>query len=352
MQAQSAMQALCCALLLSLGSQGCGTPVPETLDLSGATWQIADTGSQAVLRGVHAVHENLVWATGSDGTVLRTQDGGVSWDRFAVGAGLDVRDVHAFDASTAYVLVVTAPAGILRTTDGGESWQEMYRSPHQDAFFDSFTFLDRRRAILFGDPVNGTFLILTTHDGGTTWISADVIPAAREGEAAFAASGTCVASVGDQAWIGTGGMASRVLRSTDQGRTWEASASSMISGEPTTGIYSIAFRDSLSGVVVGGDYTRPEQAMRNAAFTTDGGLTWNPVPEDSLPRGQRAAAAWIPGLDQALITVGRTGTDYSQDGGRTWAPLNDQGFYALSFAPDGSGWAVGADGRAARLVVP
>ena len=61
---------------------------------------------------------------------------------------------------------------------------------------------------------------------------------------------------------------------------------------------------------------------------------------------------WIDlstGQEETLLTVGRTGTDYSTDGGRTWAPFSDQGFYALSFAPTGEGWAVGADGRAARL---
>lgn len=334
-------------LAVTAASLSCALSPPP---ITRAHWQPVATGSGATLRGVHAVEGNTVWATGSDGTVLRTTDGGRSWSSFSVGAGLDIRDVHAFDARTAYVLVVTEPASILRTTDGAKTWEELYRSPHEKAFFDSFTFLDRQRAIIFGDPIDGTFLVLTTEDGGKTWISADTIPSAGAGEAAFAASGTCVVSLGDRAWIGTGGMASRVLLSTDGGRSWAAKATSMISGEPTTGIYSVAFRDADHGVLVGGDYTKPDVADRNAAFTLDGGTTWMSVLDGSQPRGQRAAVAWVPGRRDTLLTVGRSGTDYSVDGGRTWAPLSDAGYYALSFAPTGEGWAVGAGGRAARLV--
>jgi len=123
----------------------------------------------------------------------------------------------------------------------------------------------------------------------------------------------------------------------------------MIAGAPTTGIYSVAFRDADHGVLVGGDYTKPEAAWRNAAFTSDGGTTWTGVADGFQPRGQRAAVAWVPGRRDTLVTVGRTGTDTSLDGGRTWAPLNNEGYYALSFAPSGEGFAVGADGRAARL---
>ena len=333
-------------LILAAGPLSCTTtPAPITR----AYWESLTTGSTASLRGVHAVDGNIVWATGGKGTVLRTTDGGDSWTRFSVGLEFELRDVHAFDARTAYILAVTRPAAILRTRDGGETWEEVYRSPREEAFLDSITFLDRDRAIVFGDPIDGAFTILTTVDGGLTWTPADTIPAALEGEGAFAASGTCVVSIGDRAWIGTGGMTSRVLRSTDGGRNWEATPVPMISGEPATGIYSVAFRDATHGVLVGGDYTRPEVADRNAAFTLDGGAAWTAVDEGSLPRGQRAAVAWVPGQRDTLITVGRLGTDFSIDGGRTWSRLSDEGYYALSFAPTGEGWAVGADGRAARL---
>ena len=333
-------------LLAVAGSLSCSPSPPPIVR---AYWEPLITRSTASLRGIHAVDAKVVWATGNKGTVLRTTDGGSSWTAFSLGRELELRDVHAFDERTAFVLAVTRPAVILRTTDGGETWEEMFRHPSEEAFLNSFTFLDRERAILSGDPIDGELQILTSEDGGGTWTPALTIPAAGEGEGGFAASGTCIVSVGESAWIGTGGMASRVLRSTDAGRNWQAAPTPMISGEATSGIYSVAFRDAAHGVLVGGDYTKPDIADRNAAYTADGGETWTPVPTESLPRGQRDAVAWIPGQRDALITVGRLGTDYSIDGGRTWSPLSDEGYYAVSFAPTGEGWAVGVDGRAAKL---
>ena len=326
---------------------------------------IGSTGSSASLRGISVVDENVVWASGTNGTVLRTTDAGQTWTNIHPPAEMDFRDIHAFDAETAFVMSITQPAAILRTTNGGESWEEVYRSSDPDAFFDSFTFFDRERACLFGDPTDGTFLVLRTRDGGNSWnrVPAADLPAPLEGEAAFAASGTCVASTGDgHAWIGTGGHASRVLATEDGGATWRAAATPMHPGDrdtSTTGIYSIAFRDARHGVIVGGDYTKPDAIERNAAVTDDGGLTWTLASE--APHGYRSAVAYVPGREHTLVAVGRAGSDYSEDGGRTWHSLGDVGYYALGFAPASSraaksrkwatGWAVGSEGRIARLAI-
>ncbi len=337
-------------LLLALALPGLAT-VPSHGSESGEwSWQPVSTGTGASLRGVHALGDGVVWATGSGGTVLLTLDGGTSWSLFQTGADEDLRDVHAWDARSAVVLSVTRPARILLTGDGGQSWSEVYRHPSEEAFLDSLVFTSRQQGIVFGDPLQGDFIILTTEDGGRSWQSARQAPAALEGEAAFAASGTCVAARGRHAWIGTGGLSSRVLRSEDGGRSWQAHGTPMIAGTATTGIYSVAFGDALRGVLVGGDYTAPERQERNAAVTTDGGISWTPVPPDAAPRGQRAAVAWVPDREATLLATGRTGTDISLDGGRSWQAFSDEGYYALSFASSGEGWAVGAEGRAARLL--
>jgi len=338
-------------LLVSFACLGC-TSLPH--QLRDGRWELQDSASNSSLRGLCVVDEHVVWAAGSESTVLRTVDGGEHWQRLRLPASevLNLRDVHAFDAQTAYVLSVTEPASIWRTTDGGESWSELYRSPNETVFFDSFTFFDEQRACLFGDPVDGNFLVLRTSDGGETWEPANPerIPRAGPGEAAFAASGTCVVSTGGRfAWIGTGGSASRVLSTTNAGASWLAAPTPMISGEATTGIYSVAFRDPKHGIVVGGDYTQPESARANAAFTRDGGMTWHAADPASLPRGQRACVAWIPGT-KAALAVGRTGSDYTLDGGRTWRAFDDEGFYVVDFGPDGACFAAGAEGRVARLV--
>ena len=42
----------------------------------------------------------------------------------------------------------------------------------------------------------------------------------------------------------------------------------------SAGIFSIAFRDGLHGVIAGGNYKRPDDDGPNLAFTEDGGKTW------------------------------------------------------------------------------
>src|SRR5581483_3734783 len=102
------------------------------------------------------------------------------------------------------------------------------------------------------------------------------LPAALPGEAAFAASGSCLIARGEaDAWFVTGGgKAARVFRSTDRGRSWEASETPVAAGAASAGAFSIAFRDREHGMIVGGDYKKPDEAGATAAFTSDGGKTW------------------------------------------------------------------------------
>lgn len=317
------------------------------------SWRPLDSGSQASLRGLSVVDERVVWASGSEGTVLRSLDGGAHWQRLLVpgSAGMDFRDIHAFDERTAFVMGITQPACVKRTLDGGVTWETVLQSPLAEDFFDSLTFFDRQRACLFGDPQDGVFRIFVSSDGGQSWraVDASLIPAALGGEAAFAASGTCISSLPDgRAWIGTGGGAARVLRSRDFGNSWEAQRTPMVSGG-TQGIYSVAFLDLAEGIVVGGDYARPDLAGDNAALTLDGGQTWELVEEGRGLSGYRSAVAYVPGRPGALVAMGRGGSDFSLDGGSSWEPLGGEGYYAMAFGPMGVGYAVGAGGRIAKI---
>ena len=139
-------------------------------------------------------------------------------------------------------------------------------------FLDAMVFTDAAHGVAFSDSVDGQFVILTTTDGGRTGpvSPADRLPRRCPAKGAFAASGTNVAVHGTHIWIGT--TASRVLHSTDGGRTWTVTATPVATGE-ATGIFSIAFRDAPHGVVVGGNYTKEAEAIANAA-TTDEAADW------------------------------------------------------------------------------
>ncbi|MEP6636188.1 MAG: YCF48-related protein [Acidobacteriota bacterium] len=323
-------------------------------------WTLQSSGLTARLRGVSAVSERVAWASGSGSTVLRTTDGGVSWQKLTVTADqLDFRDIDAVDAQTAYVLSIGngSVSRIYKTSDAGATWTEQFRNVDPKGFLDSMSFWDSAHGIVIGDSIEGQFYILTTENGGRSWqrTPSSYLPPALDNEGAFAASGTNIALYGKtHAWIATGGGArARVLRSGDRGRTWKLSETPIAAAQ-AAGIFSIAFRDEKHGVIVGGDYTKEKQAQDNLALTDDGGITWTLVKGLS---GYRSVVAFVPSAKKpTLIAVGPSGADYSADDGRTWNAIVGPGFDTLSFLRRrvrgaAIGWAAGSGGRIGRVTM-
>ena len=331
-----------------------------TLLVAAPQWRLQTSGVTTRLRGVSAVSDRVAWASGSGSTVLRTADGGTTWQKLTVTTDpLDFRDIDAIDPQTAYVLSIgNGPASrIYKTTDAGAAWTLQFQNEDRRAFFDAMSFWDADHGIVIGDSIDGQFCIMTTENGGRIWtrVPASALPMALENEGAFAASGTNIAVFGKtDAWIGTGAAAkARVLRTHDRGRTWKIADTPLIAG-PSAGIFSVAFRDAKHGVIVGGDYTKEKEASDNLALTSDGGATWTLVKGLS---GYRSVVAYVPGFalvsgvkTPTLVAIGPSGADYSTDDGRTWMPLAGPGFDTLSFARGRAiGWAAGAGGSLGKL---
>jgi photosystem II stability/assembly factor-like uncharacterized protein len=316
-----------------------------------AQWRQQLTGSAANFRGLCAVSAEVAWVSGTKGTYGRTTDGGQSWSfRVVPGAEkLDFRDVEAFGDATAYLL--SAGQGqesrIDKTVDGGRTWTQQFQNVDPHAFFDALAFWDERHGVAVSDPVQGHFPLIVTDDGGEHWepLAANLLPAALPNEGAFAASGTCLVTHGpSDVWFGTGGArVSRVFHSTDRGRHWTASEAPLPAGVPSAGIFSIAFRDEKHGLIVGGDYRKPNDPGPNAAITVDGGKSWTPL---GRPFAYRSGVAWAK---DRWIAVGTSGSDESRDDGITWRPLDSRNYNSVSFAPDGTGWAAGPRGLVAKF---
>ncbi len=325
-------------------------------------WQPQVSGVTVSLRGLSVVDGDVVWASGAAGTVLRTVDGGKTWqDVSIVGAAeLDFRDIEAFNAREAVVLSAGSPASSFRTENGGKTWVEVFRDDRPGIFFDAMAFFDRAKGLAFSDPIEGHLVLMTTIDGGRHWTlkpPADC-PAALDAEAGFAASGTCLAVHGKRlAWIGLGGATgpgskARILLTNDGGNSWSAASTPLRSGE-SRGVFSLAFFDEHRGIAVGGDYTDSGNATDVAAYTTDGGQSWQLV--DRGPSGYRSAVAVIAtaehgGKPFTCIAVGKNGADLSDDGGRTWRRIGEEPFQSVAAARHGKrAWAVGAEGVIARM---
>ena len=323
-----------------------------------AGWSLQTSGTTARFRAVSAVDAKVAWASGAGGTVVKTLDGGANWQRVAVpdSAGLDFRDIQAFDDQTCHVLSIGPGelSRIERTSDGGATWTVSHVNPDPRGFLDAIAFWDPDRGLALGDPVDGRYQILATDDGGRTWAKLPEagMPLALPGEGAFAASGTCLVVQGDRlAWFGTGGGAkARVFRSTDRGRTWAVAETPIRARSSSRGVFSVAFRDPRHGLAVGGDYKAEGDPTAVGASTDDGGATWHSVPGPG-PSGFRSAVEFVPGSEgREVVAVGPSGSDRSLDGGRTWTSLPPPGFHALNFGREGTGWGVGEGGRIGKLM--
>ncbi len=324
------------------------------------SWRDLPTGSTARLRGLAPVDRRTAWVSGTEGTVLRTVDGGRTWQDVSPGQGtgtLEFRDIEAFDGQRAVVLSIGAggDSRVYRTSDGGRHWQRTFTNTEPTAFYDCLGFFDARHGLALSDPVAGRFRVLATDDGGAHWSVVDPagMPAALSGEFAFAASGTCLVTAGrSDAWIASGGGATaRVFHSTDRGRTWSVTSTPVASSD-AGGVFSLAVRGTRDVVAVGGDFEKPTIGTRAAAVSTDAGRSWTAA---GRLGGYRSGASWLtqdragsPGVDH-VIAVGPTGTDVSRNGGRTWLAVDTGSLDSVECTTDGACWASGEKGRVALL---
>ncbi|MFC2168383.1 S8 family serine peptidase [Acidobacteriota bacterium] len=319
-------------------------------------WEIQKSNTQASIRGISAVDNRICWISGSNGTYARTTDGGQTWIASQIPGyeELDFRDIEAFDEDTAIVMSAGRPTKIFKTTDGGATWEEKYSNQSEGIFFDAMAFWNKNRGIAVSDPIDGKFFLIRTFNAGESWeeIPPENRPPALDGEAGFAASGTCLTVQEDgRVWFGTGGAAARIHRSIDWGNSWSVHETSLLSGLPSQGIFSIAFKDKDNGIIVGGDYRSPENRNQCMAVTEDGGRNWTGIQKHES-RGYRSSVMFVPGTPSAYIALGRGGSDITIDDGKNWDPLDNDGYFCLSVEKSGRvGWAAGADGRIAKLIL-
>jgi len=334
-----------------------------------AQWELQNSGTTASLRGIASVGAGIAWASGSNGTVLRTEDGGYLWQRCTVPPGaekLDFRGIQAFDANIA--IVMSSGKGDLsrlyKTTDGCETWTLLFTNPDKEGFWDAEQFSNGSgltAGLLAGDPVDGKFPLWWIVPSYKNPANFKESVNAHTGEAAFAASNTSLFVYSETFWLGTGGTGgAHVIRKVVHGADeigWVNSPSSDVPvGQHTesSGIFSLAFAidgrprpsEIKRGVAVGGDYLKPNDSTGTAAFSADGGKTWHA--STTSPHGYRSAVVYDAST-KSWLTVGPNGTDISTDDGRNWralkpgpteAPDADQHWNALSLP-----FVVGPHGR-------
>lgn len=291
--------------------------------------------SNCSIRGLSVVNNRVAWASGSKGNVGLTKDGGKTWKWQQIKSfeQSDFRDVEAFSEREAVIMSSGTPALILKTEDGGTSWQTKYRQNDKAFFLDALAFADNKHGFALGDPINGKFLLLETKDGGETWDPMLNTPTALPGEAAFAASGTCISTNGKTLTIVTGGKVCRMLTLNIDGKIknqeWKALPLPLLHGKDSEGAFSSVAHQKQQ-LVVGGDYQDKQCTDSVMCVVSASSIANVPI---RPPAGYQSCIEFIKG--NTFISTGTSGTNISTDNGKTWRQIDKTSYNVCQKAKHG-----------------
>jgi hypothetical protein len=315
--------------------------------------KVLTTSAKISLRGLSVVDNNIVWASGSNGKVAKSTNGGKHFEWITVKGyeQKDFRDVEAFDANTAIIMAVDSPAIILKTKDGGKSWFEVFHDNTKGMFLDAMDFTDDGNGIVVGDPINNKLFIATTTNYGDKWLPLkyeDNEYTAANGEAFFAASGTNVKLAGNKyhplIYFVTGGTDSRLFINGSP------AALNILHGQGSQGANSVDLDPTIKKIaIVGGDYANDTLSKNNIELFTINCQQLLKAPVQTPPHGYRSCIAFL--TPNVLITCGTTGVDVSTDGGLNWKLISNQSFHVCARAKKGNAvFLAGRDGRVVKVV--
>jgi len=308
--------------------------------------EVLTSGTKTSLRGLSVVSNKIVWVSGSNGTVGKSTDGGVSW-KWMIVKGFektDFRDIEAFDDMSAVIMGIGEPAYILKTVNGGNSWKVVFEDKTKGMFLDAMEFWNLQSGIVIGDPIDGKFFIARTFDGGGNWrgIPAKNHPKADSGEACFASSGTNIRKLNNkEAVFISGGLSSHIFIRDNKIKL------PIKQGKESTGANSIAVKNRNTIIVVGGDFNAKDATDSVICISKDGGISW--IVPDSMPHGYRSCVEYIN--KKNWLATGLNGIDYSIDEGKTWEWISKESFHVCRKAKKGKTvFFAGGNGKIGKLI--
>jgi len=219
----SAVATLAPGIAVAVGEGG---SILRTSD-GGATWEFEESGTTAWLEGVAFVNANVGLAVG--GGILRTTDGGFTWTA-QTATFLHLRGVSFGDASTA--TAVGDGGRILRTTDGGITWTPQDSGTFSQLF--AVSFVDANTGWAVGFPTYPGPTIIHTTDGGATWKPQEYDSLLYGVSFVDANMGWAVGDLG------------KILRTTDGGANWIPDVNPM-----PDRLNGISFASADTGTAVG-----------------------------------------------------------------------------------------------------
>jgi len=284
----------------TLWAVGAGGSIVKSDD-GGATWNAQSSGTSQGLLSIAARDDTSAWAAGAGGTLLRTADGGRTWAAQGIPTTADLQKVVLVGARSLWVV---GGGEILKSSDDGASWQHQYSG----GSWASISAVNEQVAWVAGD-----FSIMRTGDGGTTWVTVEAEPKGRWSSVAAISA--------DVAWLLSG--SGRVYRTEDGGLHWTLQAALSSFGFAS----AIVALDANTAWVAGGIIGDGRSDRAGLVMTTrDAGVTWKEVHVTEIP---------------ALLSLMAESAD------RAWAV--GPGFVAQTF-DSGDNWQLRVSGSTDRLV--
>lgn len=294
------------------------------------------------IRAIESIDEHSLWFAGSKGRYGRIINHKIEIDSIDhLGVLPQFRSI-AYNGESVFLLSIENPALLYKINPSSPlgEYELVYQESHEKVFYDSMKFFDKEHGIAMGDPTSTCLSVITTKDAGTTWqkITCDQLPPVMEGEAAFAASNTNIATKNQTAWVVTGGSAARVFKSEPFGESWQVYDTPVKQGGKMTGIFTTDFYDDQNGIIMGGNWEDKTDAQASKAVTRDGGKTWKLLGENSIP-GYISCVQYVPDSQgKRIMAVSTEGIYLSNDSGQSWNKIEEKGFYSLKMVDKETAW--------------
>ena len=291
------------------------------------------------VRALEIVDENTIIFSGYGGLIGVSNDAGTTWDTTRVEFEGNNPAFRACDAhkDQMFIASIESPGLIFKIDMNDLNRQVLiYHNTNPNVFLDAMSFTDEGIGIVMGDPQEKCLTIIRSHADESNWeeVKCKHIPSVKKGEAAFAASNGNISIIDQNVWIVSGGGASRCFHSNDGGQKWKAYNTPMKQGGPMTGAFAVSFKDTRTGIIIGGDWENKNDNNGNLCITRDGGQTWELISEGAGP-GYRSSIIWSPTDPHTCVAIGSEGIDISHDEGLTWESLSTEGYFTGRITPDG-----------------
>jgi len=309
------------------------------------------------LRAISIPSKEVIWVSGSKGSVVKSEDGGktFNWIKVSGYENRDFRAIHAFDKEQAIIVAVAAPAIILKTKDGGAHWKMVTEILDTNMFLDAIHFKDGQNGWVIGDPIDQQIFMLHTKDSGDTWqeVGTDYFTnQVEEGESFFAASNSNMAHTNEALCMVTGGKKSRLWMNGSP------TTIPLLQGLKTTGANSIAFSpDEKRMLIVGGDFANDTLSQDNSLYLKlekgdkNQSTHWQMVKMTRAPHGYKSCVEFLN--NDLVISCGTSGVDLSKNGGNEWKTIDKQSFHVVKKIPNlNSAILAGSGGRIGIIHVP